>query len=275
MLCRVSLDSSGGKNIQINYPLILPSKIFYRQEAIEYITGHLTGLPIDSLWLRIHRFGSAVGPRALRSYIEACRHLHSLEVPIVAEKTGTVGLALLAFGAVGGIESGITLGERFDAGNLLKKRPDSDGFLLPPRVYIQNLGIFLKKKDANNFFLSTQMKSLFACKEGECCPKGQKNMIDNPRRHFLISRIREVHKLSVVPESLRCTQYMEAFLRPATDFAARGERYYPKLGATRKKLEAWRFTLGKMAPLQPGTTVSKLPKRDSAVRSTLTAVVRH
>ena len=47
------------------------------------------------------RSASASGPLALRRYIEGCRALHALGLPLVAGRTGTVGVALLAFGAVG------------------------------------------------------------------------------------------------------------------------------------------------------------------------------
>ena len=86
----------------------------------------LKTIEIDAVWLRIHPFGTtAAGPIALRGYIEACRDLHRVGVPLVAERSGTIGVALMAFGAVGGIESGITLGERFDARTLAAPRSPS------------------------------------------------------------------------------------------------------------------------------------------------------
>lgn len=258
---RQVLDANGGANIQIHYPLALPSKVFYREDAADYLIGLLSGVPVQSLWLRIHPFGSTAGPRALRNYLEACRRLHALNIPLVAEKTGVIGLSLLAFGAVGGIESGITIGERFDPSGWLKKAPDSIGFSPPPRVYIPSIGAFISKEEAGKFFDSAQTKAHFACKRADCCPKGARDMIGNPRRHFLISRIGEVRTLSNTPENFRTNYYMDEFLRPATDYALRAEHTLAKFSTLRKRLEAWRFVLSKMTPLQPGTSISKAPSR--------------
>ena len=115
------LDAMGGTEIPVYYPMALPSSAFRDSSQRKQIIRVLKDLPIDSAWLRLHPFGTtASGPIALRGYIEACQELHQLRIPLVAEKTGTVGIALLAFGAVGGIESGITTGERFDAGTLMR-----------------------------------------------------------------------------------------------------------------------------------------------------------
>jgi hypothetical protein len=56
--------------------------------------------------------------------------------------SGTVGVALLAFRAVGGIESGITYGERYDVNPLIKPPTNNDPFSPSPRVYIERLGTF-------------------------------------------------------------------------------------------------------------------------------------
>ena len=49
----------------------------------------------------------------------------------VAERVGTVGLALMAFGAVGGVESGVTLGERFNVRDLRKRDESPAREVLP------------------------------------------------------------------------------------------------------------------------------------------------
>ena len=272
---RELLDKRGGVDVQIHYPLALPSSVFYKEEASDYLNGLLAGVPVQSIWLRVHPFGSAAGPRALRNYIEACRRMHSLGVPLVAERTGVIGLSLLAFGAVGGIESGITLGERFNVSDLLRIRPDSKGFSLAARVYLANIGAFITRKDAEPFFEKGQNKAHFGCKNPECCPKGPRDMIKDPRRHFLISRIGEIQKLGRVPESIRTTLYMDEFLRPATDLAQRAERGLPKLGALRKRLEAWRFVLSKIPPLQAGVSASKVPTRRNVRAALRPTSLRH
>lgn len=75
------------------------------------------------------------------------RALHVLGVPLVAEHSGTVGVALLAFGAVGGIESGITIAEGVNLDGYLKlPKPDVKPFAPAPRVYLHEIGAFLDPK---------------------------------------------------------------------------------------------------------------------------------
>lgn len=204
-------------------------------------------LRADGVWLRVHPFGTtSSGPLALRRYIEGCREFQTLGVPLVAEHTGTIGVALLAFGAVGGTESGVTYGERFDVGGLLRPPPGGSAFSPGPRVYIASLGAFLTREQARAFFENRQMRSLFACQTDGCCRRGASDMDADPKRHFLLRRAGEVNFYSRPPEPVRAGLYLEEFLRPATDLALRAARVDATLEPTRKRLEAWRQTLGAM-----------------------------
>jgi len=213
--------------VLIYYPLVVRAAALRDTAFRDRLMPALTGLPVDALWLRIHPFGTtASGPLALRRYLELCRALHSLGVPLVAERSGTVGVALLAFGAVGGIESGVTLAEAVNLDGYLKTpKPGATPFAQPPRVYLHEIGAFLDPKKAGGFFAHRGMKL-------------------EPRRHFATQRAREVAALSAVPEALRAGHYLENFLRPATDRAVRAAEVEPSLATARKRLESWRGTLG-------------------------------
>jgi hypothetical protein len=176
----------------------------------------------------------------------------------VAERTGTVDIALLAFGAVGGIESGITTGENFNIGRLTRPSTKGRAFLAHPRVYCKDLGVFLPIKAAREFFDVRRMKTFFACRES-CCPRGVQDMLSEPRKHFVATRVREVQRISSVPGSLRRQIYMEDFLRPATDLALQGTQVYPALEKQRKRLESWRGTLGAVAREEPLKSWSQPP----------------
>lgn len=228
-------------------------------EVRERLRYQLGSLPIDALWLRVHPFGtSQSGPVALRGYIEVCRDLHGLRVPLVAERTGTVGLALLAFGAVGGIEGGITVREGFDVTPLLRP-PAGEGFSPTPRVYLPSLGAFLTRKRAQRLFENRRMRSEFGCQNPRCCRRAT-DMLRDPRRHFAVQRMSEVTKLSRVPAQLRAGIYLDDFLRPATDLALQAAAIEPSLEPTRRRLESWRITLGAMHRERPTTTFSQLPE---------------
>lgn len=243
---RASLDQSGQKDTAIYYPLVTTARALADGSFRDVIKGTLARLPIDALWIRVHPFGTTnSGPLALRNYIRATRDLHDLRIPIIGERTGTVGIALMAFGAVGGIESGITLGERFDI-RQLTARKRGKGFSPPPRIYLPGLAAFLSREDAQRLFAHRGMRGALACQEPGCCERGVGSMLANPKAHFLVRRGREVVSLSGIPDALRAGTYMESFLRPASDRASRALQALPSLEPHRRRLDSWRATLGNM-----------------------------
>jgi len=257
---RDSLDSAGGREIPIYYPLALPSAAFRNSSSRKEILSVLKDLPVDSFWLRVHPFGTSTsGPIALRGYIAACQELHALGIPLVAERSGAVGIALLAFGAVGGIESGITTGENYDAVRLVKApKKKVKPFLPPPRVYLKSLAAFLPVKEARKFFDLRGMKTFFGCRE-RCCPRGLADTLTDPRRHFVVTRAEEVARVSSVPSMLRRQIYMEEVLRPATDLALQASRAFPALEKQRRRLESWRGTLSAVSRENPLKSWSEPP----------------
>jgi hypothetical protein len=264
---REGLDRAGRAATPIYYVLAVHASCLndpiQRLDLIE----RLQSVPIDALWLRVHPFGSASGPLALRRYIEASRDLHRLRIPLVAERTGTVGLALMAFGGVSGVEGGLTIGERFDAGPLLRPpRPNTSPFSRAPRVYLPALGVFVERKQAERLFQNRQMKSALMCRDSGCCRNGTSSTIEDPRRHFLLQRAHEVADLSRVPETTRPTVYLENFLRPASDLVTRAAKLDGSLSGHRQRLEGWRTTLGKLAQTHPPATFAPVPQGERARR---------
>jgi len=240
---RARLDRRGLSSVPIYYPLAVTTTTLRDGEARARLLDHVARLPIDALWLRISPFGASSGPLALKRYLEAARDLQAVGVPLVAEKTGTAGLPLLAFGGVGGIEGGITLGERFDARGLLRPRKTGKPFAKPPRVYVARLGVFMERAQARALFENRQMKALLACKDERCCRRGSDDMLADPRRHFVLQRAREVSRLSRAPYVLRPQIYMDEFLRDATDLALQAAKVDPTLVPSQRRLESWRITL--------------------------------
>ena len=261
---RRALDSRGRAATPIYYPLTLRSKLFGLPKAREVLVERLGDLPIDAVWLRVHPFGTtSAGPVALRRYIDACQEFHKLNIPLIGEHTGTVGLSLLAFGAVGGIESGLTLGERFDLGRYTKDG-EGKGFLPAPRVYLHSLGAFVSRDQAEAFFRRPGMRSAHGCNDQRCCRRGWQDMVADPRRHFVVRRGAEVAALSGVPAQLRVNVYMNDFLRRASDAAVRAERAEPALAPARRRLDSWRGALDAMADRQADRTVALAPTGERA-----------
>lgn len=245
---RDALNRLGRENVNIYYPVVAPLRLVQAGTRRDYLFEHLAKLvekkAIDALWLRMAGFGvTHSGPVNLRRYFEFARAAHQLSIPVVAERTGTVGLALLAFGAVGGIEQGITLGERYDIGPLMRRSRQHAGYMPPPRVYVPEIGTLLSRASARLLLGHRTARHRFECQR-PCCPRGFEDMIANPRRHFLTTRAGEVRELSHVPEGDRPDHFLESWLRPATDRANWAAQIDPSLGAHRDRIAHWRVFLG-------------------------------
>jgi hypothetical protein len=242
---RAELDRRGLAETPIFYPLALPASALGNPAQRAMVIEGLRAIDVDAIWLRLHPFGtSSAGPLALRHYIEAGWELGRLGIPMVGERTGTVGLALMAFGAVGGIESGITLGERFDAQALLHA-PDPRGkpYSPSPRVYLHEIGAFVPRAIAEVIFRNRQMIAALACRDAFCCRGGVDGMLKDPRRHFVLKRTSEVDRIGSVAPDARATVYNHEILQPATILSGRAARVAPELGAHQRRLEGWHRTL--------------------------------
>ena len=263
---RDRLDLRGATDVAIYYPLAMSTKLFFDSAQRHMLTSALRGLGIDGLWLRIHPFGADSGHLTLRRYIAACRDMHNLSVPLIAERTGNVGLALLGFGAVGGIESGVSSGDKFGFGRLSRKPLQQKPFAPPPRVYVPALGGFLPRQDASEFLKSRTARASFACRNTACCRRGADDMLANARRHFVFTRLEEVRLLGSVPATDRAEHYLNSLLRPASDKFGKAlqladhSSLKEKLERQRLRLDDWRHTLGEMARI-PGSTFSPVPFR--------------
>jgi hypothetical protein len=220
--CRLRghLDRNGSSDVPIIYSLAVPYGVFRNREQRRKLIEALKGIPATALWLKIEDFGSKSSATAALTYIEAAAEFHELGMPIVADYVGgLVGLSLLAFGAVGGIAHGITSGEQFVARHWRQPR-GKGGWSVQRRVYVPEIDLVLKPKEAQALInAAPRARGLFGCKDTKCCPRGVTDMLDNPGRHFLYQRIKEVSGLSQMPEQLRAQQFLERQLRPTTDRA--------------------------------------------------------
>lgn len=258
-------STRAGRDVRIYYPLVSRIGDLRRPPVLSAVYSQLVRLAgdgtVDAIFLRMHSFGtSKSGRMSFRRYVSLARDLHAIGLPLVAERTGTVGLALLALGCVGGIESGVAMGETYDVRRLQRaKKPRGENdqpIKIPMRIYLPTIGAFLTRNEAKEFFDKRGVRNWFAC-QGPCCRAGHEDMIRDPRRHFLCVRGGEVEKLSKVPREIRAKQYMDNWLRPASDRAIRATRVLPSLRTHRERLDAWR------------ETVSEIQSNDSADRPTV------
>lgn len=241
---RQQLNAAGRADMPIYYRIATARRTLTEPKNRRWIAERLAGLEIDGLWLCVHPVGAQASGAILKSYIDFCRDLARVGVPLVAERTGFLGLALLGFNAVGGVESGITLGESFDAIRLIRppeRRTDAGGFSLAPRVYIDRLGTFLSRKEAKVFFAERGMRQRFACQDRPCC-QSPDDMVKDPRRHLLHTRSGEVTQLTRVPAHNRPPVYLDT-IRRASDDAMHAARIFDKFEKDQRRLGTWREVL--------------------------------
>ena len=90
-------------------------------------------------------------------------------------------------------------------------------------------------------------------------------MLQVPARHFLYQRTRQIAGLSQIPESIRPTQYLEEYLRPASDLAIVAAKLdlpdglVQKVAKQAKRLNDLRTTLGPYARERRDASFARYP----------------
>jgi hypothetical protein len=241
---RSQLDGLGGADIPIYYRLALARRTLVDPIQRRSIATQLGREDIDAVWLCLHPVGADASASILVSYVDLCRDLASMPVPLVAERTGFLGLTLLGFNAVAGVESGITMGDHFDVTRLARPR-DARSLGTPfspsPRVYIDRLGLFLKRKEAERFFAAKGMRRQFGCQDRPCC-RTPDDTIRDPRRHLLHARAQQVAQISHVPPPVRAQVHLDT-IRLASDDAMHAARIDKRFEKDQRRLGDWRHAL--------------------------------
>lgn len=203
------------------YSLAVPMQLLRDSAERDAVVQGLHGIDMDALWLKIENFGADATGEKVRAYVEAAEAFHSLGVPLIADHVaGLPSLASLAFGAVGGIAHGIMMLEGFRASGW-RRPPNGNARTPSPRVYLQGLGMLDSRDQAAAFFEhSTRVKGQHACRDPRCCPRGVRDMLEHPGRHYCYTHARQVEALSATPVAQRVSAFMERTLRPRSDALA-------------------------------------------------------
>jgi len=209
-------DSKG-----VVYSLAVPMQLLRNSGERDALVEGLRGIEMDALWLKIENFGADATGEKVRAYVEAAEAFHNLGVPLISDHVaGLPSLASLAFGAVGGIAHGIMMFEGFKASGW--RRPPSGTPRTPsPRVYLQGLDMLVSREQAATFLdHSTRVKGQHACRDPRCCPRGPRDMLEHPARHYCYTHARQVEALSATPAGQRVSVFMDGALRPRSDALA-------------------------------------------------------
>ncbi|TPK05702.1 hypothetical protein FJ872_25795 [Mesorhizobium sp. B2-5-9] len=208
-------------NIGFVYSLAVPIQVLRDAGERDALIQGLRGIEMDALWLKVENFGADATGEKVRAYVEAAEAFHALGVPLIADHVaGLPSLATLAFGAVGGIAHGIMMFEGFKASSW-RRPPNGDARTPAPRVYLQGLEMLVGRDQAAAFFEhSTKVKGQHACRDPRCCPRGARDMLEHPGRHYCYTHARQVEAVSATPAAQRVSTFMEGTLRPRSDALA-------------------------------------------------------
>lgn len=268
---RDELNRRGGEAIPVVYPLAISYALLRNQGQREYLVEELKKAPIDSLWLQVDGFGASSTGAAVRTFLETATDFHALGKPIVADRAGgVVGLSLLAFGGVGGLSHGVTVGQSFDSAHWRRPRAQNS-FGSAHKVYLPQIDMQLSRKEAETLFaLGPKARAHFVCRDTSCCPRNMADMTENAARHFLYQRINEVAGLSQIPDAFKPARFVEEHLRMATDrlvaaaaLPFKDPEFAKRVHHQRKRLDMMRVILGKLANAAP-LSVARLPKARAA-----------
>lgn len=244
---RRMLDLEGGGRIGIDYSLTI--KIASLRDPVQrraFIAG-LANIPFENLWLRISGFGADATAMGVRRYIASVLDFNRLGRPLVADGVGGLaGLALAAFGAVGGYCHGVAEKERFDASDWNKPPKDNGGGGHEKRLLFPGLDRLLSVTQVESLMAAPGARKLLSCSDVNCCPRGLDDTLKNPKAHYLRQRFGQVSALSKVPENRRASHFLEKDLASAERTARQAAKLKVDDDGLKKILVHSRERLGRM-----------------------------
>lgn len=206
---RRELDRRGLGDVRIYYRLSLPLALLRADSGLAgRFVRRLRKLEADGLWLLMHPAGLASsGPQNLRAILQACADLHRLRWPVVMERAGLLGQALVACGGAGGVTTGVASRETFDVRALEAMPSASGGFAPAQRVYVAELFSYLLREDAMKFFENRLMRARYGCQRQCCRGSGPEDSIRRPPNHYLFTKEEELRRMTRTPEHRRVTVF--------------------------------------------------------------------
>jgi hypothetical protein len=221
---RDALDREGGREISIDYPLIISYGLLRDSVARKIIVRQLSDLPFDRLWLRVSGFGADARPAGIGHYINAAYDFHELGRPIIGDHIGGLaGLALVAFGGASGFSHGAGSAERFYAGDWNKLAGEGRGNG-KKRIYTPGLDRQVYVSDLRELFKSSRSaRSILGCTDKKCC-KDIEAMLKDPEAHYLKQRNNQIRDIERAPSAQRPSRLLDEHVASAERVAKKAAR---------------------------------------------------
>jgi hypothetical protein len=225
---RNALDAVGGKDIVIDYHLMIPYGCLLKEAQRRTLAAGLSDLPVENIWIRVANFGRDATPSKFEKFVVGLHDFHAMTKPVVANCLGgLVGLGAAAFGSIGAFAHGVAERERFDPGpwkRAPRPRNEEQQGGSSKWVYFPPLDRLFRANQAELLIRAHGARSFVLCNDRSCCPKGEENMLGDHKAHFLRQRRRQLDDLGNVPESRRASHYLERHLADADRHSRRAAK---------------------------------------------------
>ena len=264
---RQALNANGGSGIRINYPLIIPYSWLSSDPQMLLLSGAMSTVPVDAIWLRVSNFSNDKSAAAVRNYIEGTQLLLRANRTLVADHiTGVTGLALIAFGAAGGLAHGVGAKESFRLANWYK--PSAGGFGAGTRIFVSDTDLYFGKASLEPLLNDPVIRTKLGCRNKHCCPRGVHDMMSNHKAHLINSRFDQLAQIQGIPDSRKAQEFVRQTLMPMgtrlmkLDHAlARYPELQRKVQKKRRFVDDVTIALSDLVKDRPAATRSLIPKK--------------
>lgn len=222
---RLALDAAGGREIAIDYLLVVSHLQLNDADFRLKVMAALVDLPFDNLWVRASGFGNDAGAQPVTRFINALAQLHNLGKPIIVDYLGgLVGEAVMALGVASGVAHGIGESERFDARQWhqppKERSPDQRGGRAR-RISIAAINRSFTVPEFETLLSARGAKRLLIPPLSGTGLKTSADVAHEPK--ILASRhtVKHFDELNAVPNAHRATHFMKQRVEPAVELAKR------------------------------------------------------
>jgi len=215
---RLALNSVGGENVSIDYPVIMNHTTLDVAERMKSILLGISELPVDNIWLRLSGLKRDLGPQKTRRVIKAMHGLQNLGKPVILDYAGGLaGLAPAAFGVSSGFCTGILAQDQFNAREWHKdpkQRSEDDEFRRTKYIQVPTLGRNFSSKEFTLLAEARGGKRLLL----DPSATDIRDVSDMNRRYKEVAAdtlSRSVESLRSVPNARRAEHFVAKHIEPA------------------------------------------------------------
>lgn len=277
---RAALDANGGKQIALDYLLVVRlTDLTDEKRRLELIAG-LADLPFENLWLRIATSSGTAGPLTAQRLIKVLSAIHNIGKPVILDYAGGLtGEALISMNVVSGLAHGIGRHGSFDVGGWDKppRKPEPDeerkgGQAV--RVDVPVFGRSFTIPEMETLLTAKGAKALLVPTDKKILPNGPSDLRSDARRLNALEAERRISAIEDTPTVKRPEAFAEGRMKEAEQAARKAARLNPNpkvaadnkvdLDKMRARLSGNAGTIGKLRDVYAAQAQERQERGDIA-----------